>query len=184
MEDLGVKNIPLSVLEALLFAAPRPLNVKELAELLDSSVALVQTRLNELEVRLRNDHDSGLQVERAANGYRLATKPETGEYVERVTEVVKSGSLSNAALETLAIVAYRQPITRVEVETIRGVRSDSAVNALLERGLIEEQGRKEAPGRPVLFGTTAEFLVHFGLNDVTELPPLPAPSEGTVRLPI
>lgn len=175
---------PLAALEALLFAAPRPLSEKELAELLDCSVAEAQSALQALQKKLAEDNDAGLQVDKAAGGYRLATKPSLGGYVERVTEVVKSGSLSHAALETLAIIAYRQPVTRAEIEAIRGVRSDSAINALLERGLIEEQGRKEAPGRPVLFGTTEDFLIHFGLNDLSELPDLPPPPEGNLKLPL
>lgn len=175
---------PLAVVQALLFAAPRPLHVSELADLLESSVTDVKDSLDLLKNKLAADNDSGLQVEQVANGYRLATKANMGDYVSRVTEVVKTGSLSNAALESLAIIAYRQPITRVEIEAIRGVRSDSAVNALIERGLIEEQGRKDAPGRPVLFVTTADFLLHFGLDSLSQLPPLPPESEETVPLPL
>lgn len=173
----------LAALSAVLFAAPRPLSAKELAEYLNCTVPQVHTALEALRAKLAADADCGLMVERVASGYRLATKPEVGEYVARVCEVVKSGTLSNAALETLAIVAYRQPITRAEIEAIRGVRSDSAINALLERGLIEECGRKEAPGRPVLFRTTQEFLIHFGLDDLSQLPPLPDEKAGPVRLP-
>lgn len=173
----------LAALSAVLFAAPRTLSAKELAEYLDCTVPEVHVALKALQEKMATDEDCGLMVERVANGYRIATKPEQGEYVARVSEVVKSGSLSNAALETLAIIAYRQPITRAEIEAVRGVRSDSAVNALLERGLIEECGRKEAPGRPVLFQTTTDFLLHFGLDDLSQLPPLPPPHEGPMRLP-
>lgn len=173
----------IAALQSLLFAAPRPLRAKELAEYLDCTVPQVHELLEHLGDKLKADADSGIMVERVANGYRLATKPALGEYVAKVSEVVKSGSLSNAALEALAIIAYRQPITRVEVEAIRGVRSDSAINALLERGLIEECGRKEAPGRPVLFQTTTDFLIHFGLEDLSQLPPLPPKPNGPMQLP-
>lgn len=173
----------IAALEAILFAAPRPFNLKELAEHLDCTVPEVHQLVQELEEKLASDPERGLIVDRVAHGYRLATKPELGEYVSRVSEVVRTGSLSQAALETLAIVAYRGPITRAEIEAIRGVRSDSAVNALLERGLIEECGRKEAPGRPVLFQTTEDFLLHFGLNDLSELPPLPEKPEPPAQLP-
>lgn len=179
-----MSGLSLAAVEALLFSAPVPLSLKRLAELLDCTVAEAQTGIQQLKLKLAGDGDCGLMVDRVAHGYRLATKPDVGHYVERVSEVVKSGSLSNAAMETLAIVAYRQPVTRVEVEQIRGVRSDSAVNALLERGLIEEQGRKDAPGRPVMFGTTQQFLLHFGLNDVTDLPPLPVPDTSVAALPL
>lgn len=173
----------IAALEALLFAAPRPFTLKELAVHLDCTVPEAHKLLQELESRLASDPECGLMVDRVVHGYRLATKPEFGEYVSRVNEVIRTGSLSQAALETLAIVAYRGPITRVEIEAIRGVRSDSAINALLERGLIEECGRKEAPGRPVLFQTTTDFLMHFGLNDLSELPPLPEKPEPPAELP-
>ncbi|NLN28674.1 MAG: SMC-Scp complex subunit ScpB [Firmicutes bacterium] len=177
-------NTPsIAALEAILFAAPRPFTLKELAVHLDCTVPEAHKLLQELEQRLAADPNRGLMVDRVAHGYRLATKPELGEYVARVSEVIRTSSLSQAALETLAIVAYRGPVTRAEIEAIRGVRSDSAINALLERGLIEECGRKEAPGRPVLFQTTSDFLLHFGLNDLSELPPLPDKPEPPAHLP-
>lgn len=174
----------IAALQAVLFAAPRPYSLEELANIFECTVAQIEVVLHQLADAMAHDADSGLQVDKVAHGYRLATKPQLGEYVSRVTEVIHNGGLSNAALEALAIVAYRQPITRVEIETIRGVRSDSAVNALLERGLIEEQGRKEAPGRPVLFGTSDAFLHHFGLNSVEELPPLEDEAEEKTTLPL
>lgn len=163
---------PIARLQAVLFAAPHPLDKPELSQLLKATPDEVDVWLAELEKVLLECNDSGLFLERVAGGYRLATKPELGEYVENVTTVVKSGSLSPAALETLAIIAYKQPITRAEIEAIRGVRVESALNALLERDLITEVGRKDAPGRPVLYGTTDTFLVHFGLNSLEDLPSL------------
>ena len=98
------------------------------------------------------------------------TKPELAVYLEKLKKVPRQVPLSQAALETLAIIAYKQPITRAEIETIRGVRVDSSLSTLLERGLIEETGRKEGPGRPILYGTTKGFLKYFGLNSLDELP--------------
>lgn len=171
---------PLGRLEAVLFAAPHTLNFAELLSLLETDEETLRDLLAALEAKLADDPESGLMLDRVGGGYRLATKPAAGEWVERVTAVTKAGGLSPAALETLAIIAYRQPVTRAEIEAIRGVRAESALVALLERGLIEEQGRKEAPGRPVLFGTTDQFLAVFGLQGLADLPPLPpSPSEAS-----
>lgn len=163
---------PVARLQAVLFAAPHPLSVDELTNFLKATPEDVEEWLQSLQQILATDQDSGLCLDRVAGGYRLGTKPECGEYVENVTAVVKPGSLSPAALETLAIIAYKQPITRAEMESIRGVRVESALTSLLERDLITEVGRKDAPGRPVLFGTTDTFLAHFGLHDLNDLPPL------------
>jgi segregation and condensation protein B len=119
--------------------------------------------------------DSGLQLIEVGGGYRLCTRPEYGRYVERLREP-RHFRLSQAALETLAIVAYRQPVTRPEIEAIRGVSADSAVSTLIERGLIRECGQKQAPGRPMMYGTTELFLLQFGLNRLTDLPPIEFPS--------
>lgn len=173
----------LAALQAVLFAAPQPLTVEELAGLFDAAVPDVRRSIERLAESMGADPTCGLQVERAGGGYRLATKPAHGDFVERITQVVKAGSLSAAALETLAIIAYRQPITRVEIEEIRGVRVGSALTTLQERDLVEEKGRKEAPGRPVLYGTTDAFLLHFGLHDLSELPTLDTES-GQAQLPL
>jgi len=95
--------------------------------------------------------------------------------IEALGQTTRPGQLSQAALETLAIIAYRQPITRPEIEAIRGVRAESAIASLIDRGLIEEKGRSDGPGRPILYGTTQEFLIRFGLDSLASLPPLPAP---------
>lgn len=163
---------PIARLQAVLFAAPHPLDKDELVQLLNAAPDEVDTWLAELQKELLENEHSGLFLERVAGGYRLATKPELGAYVENVTSVVKAGTLSPAALETLAIIAYKQPITRAEIEAIRGVRVERALTSLLERDLITEVGRKDAPGRPVLFGTTETFLAHFGLNTLNDLPQL------------
>ena len=116
----------------------------------------------------------GIRLCFVAGGYQFMTKAAFAPYLEAFQRPKVSSGLSQAALETLAIVAYRQPVTKVEIEDIRGVRSDSSVNTLLERELIEEKGRQDAPGRPILLGTTQRFLECFGLADLSDLPPLPS----------
>lgn len=159
-----------AILEAILLASPEPLSVKKIAEVigLDEKDAriLVEDLRKQYQVPGR-----GLYVQEMAGGYVLTTRPEYAEYVEKLLQPRGKG-LSHAALETLAIIAYRQPITRAEMEGVRGVKVDRSVETLLERKLIKEVGRKEAPGRPLLFGTTKEFLQYFGLKDLADLPPL------------
>lgn len=155
-------------LEAVLFAAEGPLDEERLAALLElpvEEVPAVVTALGELLAA------SAVHVVQFAGGYQLATRPRYARYVQRLREP-EPERLSPQALETLAIVAYRQPITRPEIDEIRGVNSSGAVNGLLEKGLIEIAGRKDAPGRPFLLTTTAHFLSTFGLNDLSELPEL------------
>jgi segregation and condensation protein B len=159
-------------LQAILFAAANPMSSEELGKVLEISVERVAELLTELGLKMLNDEYCGIQLDESAGGYRLVTKPETGVYIEKVTQIIKPGSLSIAALETLAIIAYKQPITRAEIEAIRGVRVESPLNTLIERELIAEVGRKDAPGRPVLYATTDQFLSLFGLNSVQDLPPL------------
>ncbi len=116
--------------------------------------------------------DRGVRLQKVAGGYRMVACPEAEKYLIEMSRGQKRNPLSPAALEVLAIVAYMQPITRVEIDEIRGVSSESSISTLLDRGLIMEIGRKDAPGRPILFGTTKAFLVYFGLKDLTQLPPI------------
>ncbi len=118
--------------------------------------------------------DRGIRILELGNAYQLCTKKEYYEYLIRIARQPRKYILTDVLLETLAIIAYKQPVTRQEIEKIRGVKSDHAVNKLLEYGLAEEVGRLDAPGRPILFGTTEEFLRNFGVSSVSELPPLPA----------
>ncbi|HHW13850.1 MAG TPA: SMC-Scp complex subunit ScpB [Firmicutes bacterium] len=167
----------LRILEALIFAAPEPLSAKEAGALLGLDSAEVKRLLH----RLRDDYAArggGLVVEEAAGGWRIVTAPELGEWVARLGRAPRQAPLSPAALETLAIVAYRQPVTRAEIEAIRGVHSESALHTLEERGLIREVGRREGLGRPVEYGTTEGFLSAFGLRNLEELPPLPPADEA------
>ncbi len=165
------KNIPLSArIEALLFVAPGSVSPTQLATALEVSLKEVEEGLRELEAEYEH---RGIRLQRHAGRVQLTTAPELAQWVERFLGLETSTRLSQAALEVLAIIAYKQPITRPEIDAIRGVNSDSALKNLLSKGLIEEVGRSEGPGRPFLYATTAEFLQHFGLNSIEELPPLP-----------
>jgi segregation and condensation protein B len=159
-----------AALECLLFLAEEPLPEAELARMLEVTPSQVEEIVGEL---ARQCEGRGLQVARIAGGWQLKTRPEYAAYISRLHEPEKV-RLSRAALETLAIIAYRQPITRPEIEAIRGVNVDGVVSTLLTHGLIEEKGRKEAPGRPLLYATTREFLAHFGIDKLEDLPELPA----------
>lgn len=159
-----------AIVEAILLASPEPLTIKRIAEV----IGLDEKDARILMDDLRKEYEQpgrGLYVQEMAGGFVLTTRPQYAEYVERLVQPRGKG-LSHAALETLAIIAYRQPITKAEIEGVRGVKVDRAVETLLERGLIREVGRKDAPGRPALFGTTKDFLQYFGLKDLKDLPPL------------
>ncbi|MEG6585676.1 SMC-Scp complex subunit ScpB [Dendrosporobacter sp. 1207_IL3150] len=167
MFDFGVKGH----IEALLFACAEPLPAVKLAALLDLPVDKIVIILDEM-VSAMKDDSRGLTIVEVAGGYQLCTKPELASIVERLAHS-QEPRLSSAALETLAIVAFRQPITRLEIESIRGVKTDKVIANLVERGLIKEVGRKEAIGRPILYGTTEDFLKCLGLNSLEDLPTLP-----------
>lgn len=159
-----------AALEALLFVASEPLTLQALARLVEADLADTVELLRELSADYEA-RSGGLKLVEAADTWQMCTKPETAPYIERLYRRSGTG-LSRAAVETLAIIAYRQPITKSELELIRGVKVDSPINTLLERNLVEEKGRREGPGRPVLYGTTLDFLKYFGLRDLNELPSL------------
>ncbi|MHB0938081.1 MAG: SMC-Scp complex subunit ScpB [Armatimonadota bacterium] len=153
-------------LECLLFMADRPLTVGELSQMLEITPPAVRQLLESLE-----DRYEGVHVIEVAGGFELATRPQYADFVSRLHQPPKF-RLSPAAMETLAIVAYRQPVTRPEIELLRGVNSDSVVNTLLDHDLICERGHKNAPGKPMTYGTTDKFLRLFGLPDIEALPDL------------
>jgi segregation and condensation protein B len=156
-------------IEALLFVAVEPVSLGQLAEVLDSTPRKIESALQELSESLESH---GLRIQRHNGQVQLTTAPETAELVERFLGLEATSRLSRAALETLAIIAYQQPVTRPQVDSIRGVNSDGVMRSLLGKGLIQECGRTEGPGRPFLYSTTTDFLQHFGLTALTELPPL------------
>ncbi len=157
-------------LEALLFVAERPLSRREIASLAGVARETVDASLGDLEVALR---ERGIRLVTAGDQVELATAPEAGALIARYVGA-DGVRLSPAALETLAIVAYRQPVTRAQVERIRGVDSEYVLRSLLHRRLVVEQGRADAPGRPILYGTGFEFMERFGLASLDDLPPLDA----------
>jgi len=178
-EPIAGENIeiemPLSVkLEALLFVAPEPVTTAQLAAALDVAPSVIERGLNELDASLSS---RGLRLQRHAGRFQLTTAPELAELIERFLGLEATTHLSRAALETLAIIAYQQPVTRPQIDAIRGVNSDSMMKSLLHKGLILESGRADGPGRPILYSTTPEFLQHFGLNSILEMPPLAKPEE-------
>ena len=157
------------LLESLLFVAGEPAPVERLATALDCSVEDVEKGLELLAEKLR---DRGIRLQRHLDTVQLVTMPEAADVIEAYLGLDLTTKLSRAALETLAIIAYRQPITRPQIEAIRGVSSDGVIRTLLHRGLVQEVGRLETAGRPVLFGTTPDFLNYFGISSLDELPPL------------
>ncbi len=164
----------LGVVESVLFVAEEPVEVGSLAKALRRPRPEIEAALARLEER---HAAGGIRLQRQGAAVQLVSAPENGPYVERFLGLERRQRLSGAALETLAIVAYKQPLTRAGIEAVRGVNSDGAVASLLVRGLIVEVGRAAGPGRPALFGTTMRFLEHFGLRDPADLPPL-APGNG------
>lgn len=160
-------------IEALLFVAGGAVPTIQLATALDLPLRVVENNLDILESRLSSDSPPhGLRIQRHHGRVQLTTSPETSTDVERFLGLEASSRLSRAALETLAIIAYQQPVIRPEIDAVRGVSSDGVLKSLLSKGLIQEVGRAERPGRPIIYATTSDFLQYFGLNSLEELPPL------------
>ena len=157
-----------SHIEAVLFAWGEPIPLEKLAAIVEVPAQQLKLLLGELKETMASP-ERGLTIVEVAGGYQICTKPELAEVIERLNDPHET-KLSPAALETLAIIAFKQPITRQEIENIRGVKIDRVLNTLVERRLIREQGRKEAVGRPILYGTTLEFLQCFGLKCLKDLP--------------
>jgi segregation and condensation protein B len=171
----------LGILESLLFAAgDEGLTLKQIAKVME----LPEFEVEEMIRLLNNDYDHnenrGISLIQIAGTYQLATKKEYAIYLKRLVEVPNASTLSQAALETLTIIAYKQPITRAEIEEIRGVKTERPIQTLVAKGLIQEVGRAEGTGRAILYGTTKEFLDYFGLKDLKELPPLPETEENDI----
>jgi len=163
----------LQIIEGLLFASgDEGITIPQLRQILPEPAGQLESEMADLALRYESE-GRGLQIIKTGNRYMMTTKPELSPYCQKLFETPQSSKLSQASLETLAIVAYRQPITKTEIEEIRGVKSDRPVQTLLSRELIEEAGRKDTPGKPILFRTTVHFLLSFGLSSLEELPPLP-----------
>ena len=177
-EDEGADLTPLTVqsmgerkaiIEALIYVSDEPLNAKSIADVLKEDQSVIEAGIGSL-VEEFNGRNSGLQLREVAGGWQFATRPEYHEHVRAFLKWKPSAKLSLASLETLAVIAYKQPITVPEILDIRGVQSPSSIKTLLDKKLIVAKGRKEAIGRPMMYGTSKEFLIQFGLKDLSELP--------------
>lgn len=161
-----------SAFEAVLFSGGEPQSIDRFSQVFDITPEKVVKVMEALEKRL-NEQKSGLELLRLDNTYQLATKAEYADYIKKMFDIRRRTPLSPAALEVLVVVAYNQPVTKSFIEQVRGVDCSGVVTTLVEKGLIEERGRLELPGKPLLYGTTKNFLRCFGINDLSELPPLP-----------
>ena len=165
-------NNQIGTVEALLFASDAPLPAERLAELVGFlGREEAEQAVSELNSKYEQN-GSSFRIREIAGGYQMYTLPEYSDWIEAMYAKVRKQRLSKAALETLSLIAYKQPVTRVEIDLIRGVQSDAALKTLLERELVAITGRAQTVGRPLLYGTTDQFLIHFGLNDLSELPKL------------
>ena len=163
-----------TLLETLLFVSPSPVTIARLAQTAGVASSEIETALSILGDQLQ-EHRRGVRLQRQGDRVSLTSAPEHASYIERLLGLDLSSRLSNAAMETLAVIAYRQPLTRPQIEAIRGVNCDGVLKTLITRELIESVGRLEQPGRPFLYGTTFQFLQYFGLTSLADLPPLPDP---------
>ena len=168
--EMEIKKIK-SIIEAILFASGDAISLDKLSEITEVEKDALQDIIAEL-MDEYNYHKRGIKIIKLGSKYQMSTRGENAEYVQKIVEPKKRNPLTKATLEVLAIIAYKQPVTRAGIEYVRGVNSDNSVSRLLELGLIEEVGRKDSPGRPALFGTTDEFLRNFALSGLDELVPL------------
>lgn len=158
-----------SIIESLLFVSGEPLTLKQIAAIIGCNLEYTRDLINEMAFEYKNC-SRGIKILNSNDKYSLVTKSENSSYVEKLLKNNLRQSLSRAALETLAIIAYMQPVTRIDIDEIRGVKSDRALMTLMEKKLIEENGRLSVPGRPILYVTTEEFLKYFGLDNIKEVP--------------
>ncbi|EHK2346986.1 MAG: SMC-Scp complex subunit ScpB [Clostridium perfringens] len=168
--EISKKDELKSIIESLLFVSGEPLALKDICRIVEEDFKYVEDLIRELMNIYNGDSSRGIKIISLNGTYQLVTKTKNSEYVQKLLKKNVRQSLSQASLESLAIICYKQPITRVEIDEIRGVKSESAIQRLVEKNLVEETGRLEVPGRPILYGTTDEFLRHFALNDLEDLP--------------
>lgn len=171
-EELSLKPIAKSVIESLLFVSGEPLSLKDLSNALEMPNKYLKEVLEEMIHDYEEDENRGIKIIQINGEFQLVTKEKNSDYIQNLLKKNKRQSLSQASLESLAIIAYKQPITRIDIDEIRGVKSESAIQRLIEKDLIKEVGRLDVPGRPILYGTTEEFLRQFGLKELKDLPDL------------
>jgi len=160
-----------SIIESLLFINERPITINELIDVIGVDKKTIETSIEELIEEFKNKN-SGICIVKVAGGYQMCSSPENEQWIKKLYQEKNKQKLSIASLETLAIIAYKQPITRLEIEAIRGVNTEGVLKHLLELGLIKTEGRKEVVGRPFMYITTRKFLEYFGLNSLKDLPKL------------
>ena len=177
----GVRSEREKMLEAMLFASGESVSVDKLASAIGCDIPLTRNLLSRMADTYKEE-DGGILLSEAEDSFRLTTNPKYYGAVERLLRIKPRRPLSQAMLETMAIIAFKQPVTKVVIESIRGVNCDHSVNKLLEYGLVTELGRLEAPGRPIIFGTTEDFLLFYGLGSVEELRHLSAVGIGNSRV--
>ncbi len=170
-----------AALEAVLFASGDPVSLERICEITGTEKETALEALRKITDRYNEDPRSGISVRRLENDYVMCTKPEMKAILERFFRPRSRPPMSQATYETLAVIAYNQPVTRAQVESVRGVSSDSIISRLLERGWIQECGTLDAPGRPVLFETTQQFLMEFGIESVAEMPAMDLMMYSTIR---
>ena len=170
-EEASKKDRIKSIIESILFVTGEPLSLRDIAINLEMPPRYVEEVLNEMILDYETS-SRGIKLISIKDEYQLVTKSENSDYIQKLLKKNKRQSLSQASLESLAIIAYKQPITRIDIDEIRGVKSESAIQKLIEKNLIKESGRLDVPGRPILYSTTDEFLRQFELNDLKELPSL------------
>lgn len=168
-----------AAMEAILFAAGEPLPIERIAEAVEIDVTAARQLLEDLAVKMK-DEGRGIELIALDDSYQLCTKAQFADQIRQVLEIRRNVPLTQAAMEVLSIIAYNQPVTRAFIEQIRGVDSSATVTNLVNKGLVEEKGRLELPGRPLLYGTTEQFLRCFNISAVTELPPVRKPDDHTV----
>lgn len=167
-----------SVIESLLYAWGEPLNISEMSRILNIKPFIINQTISDMMESYSNDPHRGLVIQKFGNSYQLNTKKENFEYIQTLLQTSVNKSLSSAAMEILSIIAYKQPVTKVEIELIRGVKCSNVIKGLIDKKLIKEVGKLDKPGRPSLYATTDEFLRHFGLRSIDELPALKIEDEG------
>ncbi|NTW71289.1 MAG: SMC-Scp complex subunit ScpB [Eubacteriaceae bacterium] len=158
-----------SIIESILFAMGEPVSINEIAQSLGESLADTKKDIDSLMECYEKEH-KGIMIKQINTKYQMCTRPENYEFVSSLLYDRNKGALSQAALETLAIIAYKQPVTRVEIETLRGVKSSSSIQTLIDRNLIKDKGRMDVPGKPILYETTIEFLKYADIRSINELP--------------
>lgn len=164
------KNKIKSIIESLLFVWGEPLSIQDISKITNIKKNEIIELLDEMIEYYENSSDRGILIKEYSNKYQFTTKKENFNYVQSLFQSNERKTLSNAALETISIIAYKQPVSKIEIESIRGVKCSYIIRSLIDKGLIEEAGKLDKPGKPSIYGTTNEFLRHFGLKSINELP--------------